>query len=67
MMYTTVGLSTYQATAQTGKSATDLVELYTEASIPCYKTEFKKNSRLILQCGWSVLDAVTLREMAAQV
>jgi hypothetical protein len=43
MMYTTMILYAHVATAQTGKS-TDLVEFYADASPPCYKTEFKKDS-----------------------
>ena len=70
MIYTTILLYAHRATAQTGKSATDLVEFYADASPPCCKTEFKKDSRLILQCTcgkWFALGAVTLKEMATRM
>ena len=62
MINTTMLLYAHSATAQTGKLATDLVEFYADASPPCRNTEFKKNSRLILQCTcgkWFALGAVT--------
>ena len=42
MMYTTILIYANRATEQTGKSATDLVEFYADASPPCCKTEFKR-------------------------
>jgi hypothetical protein len=49
MIYTTVILYAKRSTAQLGKSATDLVEFYADGSPPFCKTEFNKDSRLILQ------------------
>jgi hypothetical protein len=64
MMSTTVFLSTHQTTTQTSRSASDLVEFYAGASLPCRKIEFKKGSRLILQCAPDELSAwrLTLKE-----
>jgi hypothetical protein len=46
MIHTTILLYAHYATAQTGKSATDLVEFYADASPPCYKPEFEKTAGL---------------------
>ena len=67
---TTILLYAHRAISQTGKATTDLVEFYADASPPCCKTEFKKNSRLILQCTcgkWFALGVVTLKEMATRM
>lgn len=43
-----------------------MLEFYADASLPYHKPEFKKDSRIILQCasgGRSALAAVTLKQM----
>jgi len=43
-----------------------MLEFYADASLPYHKPEFKKDSRIILQCasgGRSALAVVTLRQM----